>query len=206
MTLTETQIDLLKETFNIGVGQAAASLSELAGGDEILLSVPNLTFEDVATLIEKIRASAGDRVCGVRERFRGAFSGTAMMLYSQQESLELVKIMLGETIPVEAMSEMEGEALCEVGNIILNAVISALADLFGSELLTDIPELSRGEVDQVFEDALGVEAEHLVLHLHMDFALASHRLEGHIGFFLDMAAVEAIATRLDTYLRNALGT
>lgn len=204
MTLTETQIDLLQETFNIGVGQAAASLSELAGGEEILLSVPSLDFEGVGTLIEKIRESSGDMVCGVSERFRGAFAGSAMMLYSQQESLELVKIMLGETIPVEAMSEMEGEALCEVGNIVLNAVISGLADLFGAELDTDIPRLSRGDVARVFEDTIGV-GEHLeVLHLRMGFALESHRLQGHIGFFLDMPAVETIARQLDLYLRNAL--
>jgi len=204
MNLTETQSDLLKEVFNIGVGQAAASLSELAGGDEILLSVPTLEFEDVQTLTDTVRATSGDQVCGISERFKGPFEGTAMMLYSEQESLELVKIMLGETIPVEEMSEMEGEALCEVGNIILNAVISALADLVASEIETEIPVLSTGSVNEVFERTRGFDMATTVLHLRMDFRLESHRLDGHIGFFLEVASIEALSRCLDAYFEKIL--
>lgn len=204
MNLTETQTDLLKEVFNIGVGQAASSLSELAGGDEILLSVPTLEFKDVQTLIDNVRATSGDKVCGISERFGGPFEGEAMMLYSEQESLELVKIMLGETIPVEEMSEMEGEALLEVGNIILNAVISALADLFESEIETEIPVLTTGTCRDVFERTRGFDRSRTVLHLRMDFRLESHCLDGHIGFFMDVASISTLAEHLDVYFQKML--
>ena len=115
-SLTELQVDLLKETFNMGVGQAAMALSEIAAGEEIELSVPYVELKSIEDLEVQIRETAGDEVCGVSEAFAGPFEGRAMILYSQEESLELVKIMLGETIPVEQLSEMEGEALCEVGS------------------------------------------------------------------------------------------
>ncbi|MDJ0836123.1 MAG: chemotaxis protein CheC [Acidobacteriota bacterium] len=204
MNLSETQIDLLKETFNIGVGQAAASLSELAGGEEIMLSVPTLEFKTLQELETDIRHSSGDQVCGVSETFRGPFDGTAMMLYSEEESLELVKIMLGETIPVEELSEMEGEALTEVGNIVLNAVISALADLFESEIITEVPLLHTGECAHVLEKTLGDGTGRAVLHLQMDFSLASQNLEGHIGFFLDVASVDTLVAQLEHYFRKML--
>jgi len=204
MNLTETQTDLLKETFNIGVGLAASSLSELSGGEEILLSVPTVEFKTLLDLEASVRESSGDEVCGVSETFSGPFDGSAMMLYSKKESLELVKIMLGETIPVEQLSEMEGEALCEVGNIVLNAVISALADMFGTEIGTEVPVLHTGNCMEVLQKSLGVAEEHQVLHLRMDFSLASHHLEGDIGFFLDVVSVEKLAQALDDYFRKIL--
>lgn len=204
MNLNETQLDLLKETFNLGVGQAAASLSELAGGEEIILSVPVVEFKSLKDLEASVREQSGEQLCGVSESFSGPFTGSAMMLYSEEESLELVKIMLGETIPVEEMSEMEGEALCEVGNIVLNAVISAIADLFGEEIATEIPQLHTGSAGDVLGVSLGHNQESQVLHLRMDFAMAAHRLTGHIGFFMDAQAVDMLAAHLEAYFRSIL--
>ena len=206
MNLNDSQMDLLKETFNIGVGQAAASLSELAGGEEILLSVPKLEFKTIDQLEADIRAAGAEQVCGVSEDFAGPFQGKAMMLYSEEASLELVKIMLGETIPVEEMSEVEGEALCEVGNIVLNAVISGMADMFGQEIQTEIPLLHTGNCNEVLQETLGDEQgdAHRVLHLEMSFNMARHELQGHIGFFLDITSVNTLVTFLESYLNELL--
>ena len=130
MNLSDIHVDLLKETFNVGVGQAATALSEIAGGEEIMLSVPQIQMLTISELSEQVRTVSGEKLCSVVEEFQGPFQGRAMMLYSERESLELVKLMLGETFPVEQMSEMEGEALCEVGNIVLNACLSAMATAF----------------------------------------------------------------------------
>ena len=204
MELSELQRDLLTEAFNLGVGKAAASLSELAGGEEILLSVPEIQIESVSGLEREIRSQAGDEVCGVSEHFRGPFSGRAMMLYSQAESLELVKIMLGHAIPVEELSDMEGEALCEVGNIVLNACISTLADLLETEIETDVPGLQVGDTGDVINSAFGASSDQNILYLRMQFSLANHKLTGHIGFFLDVDTTEALATQLEYYFQKML--
>lgn len=203
--LNELQMDLLKEAFNLGVGQAAYALSEIAGGEEIELSVPDLSIKTISDLAAEVTEHAGEDVCGVSEDFSGPFSGTALMLYSQEESLELVRIMLHETIPVEQLSEMEGEALCEVGNIVLNACISSLANLFECEIQTDIPKLHMGLCIDVLEKAMHMTEDASVIHLRMDFNLSKHRLSGHIGFFIGLASVKTIAEHLDAYLQKMMG-
>lgn len=203
--LNELQMDLLKEAFNLGVGQAAYALSEIASGEEIELSVPQLSIKTIHELAGEVTKTSGDQVCGVSEDFSGPFDGSTLMLYSQEESLELVRIMLHETIPVEHLSEMEGEALCEVGNIVLNACISSLANLFECEIRTDIPKLHIGGCEEVLSKAMHLGGSSHVLHLRMDFNLSKHRLNGHIGFFLGMASVKAIADQLDSYLQRMMG-
>ncbi len=203
MMLTEIQLDLLKEAFNIGVGQAACALSELVGGEEIVLTVPLVELKSVLKLEEEILATAGDRVCGVSENFSGPFSGRALMLYSHGESLELVRLMLRETIPLEHLSEMEGEAMCEVGNIVLNACISALANLIAVEIQTEVPMLHMGTPSEVLACTLRPD-ERQVLHLRMSFVFYKHQLSGHIGFMLELPAVHRLAEELDSYFSRLL--
>ncbi|CAM2007422.1 hypothetical protein [Acanthopleuribacter pedis] len=199
MKLSENHADLLKETLNLGVGAAADALSEIAGGEEIILTVPQLQLMSTAQLARQVCDVSGEEICSVTETFRGPFSGKAMMLYSQRESLELVRLMLGDMIPVEQIREMEGEALCEVGNIVLNACLASLADMIGSELQTDIPELKVGQIEQV----LSLEdEEHSILYLRMDFTMARHNLQGHIGFVFDLDSVTALIACLENYLKS----
>ncbi len=205
MQLNEIQEDLLKEAFNLGVGRAAQSLSELAGGEEILLSVPIVQLTTRNALEEHIIAVSGQEVCGITESFNGPFAGRAMMLYSQQESLELVRIMLGGVIPIEELSEMEGEALCEVGNVVLNAIISTLANLFETEIETDIPYMYKGPCGEVLDRTIGNSPRNHVLYLRMRFQFSKHDLAGHIGFFLDVKAGERLTTCLEQYFQKMMG-
>lgn len=204
MNLSETHADLLKETFNIGVGSAAEALSEIAGGEEIILTVPQLQMMTLGDLGRQVRDVSGEDICSVAETFRGPFSGKAMMLYSQRESLELVRLMLGDMVPVEQIREMEGEALCEVGNIVLNACLAAMADMIGSEIETDIPQLKVGHFEKVLHQEAGGSDEHSILYLRMDFAMARYQLNGHIGFVFDLNSMTSLLACLENYLNSML--
>ena len=205
MELNEIQADLLKEAFNLGVGRAARALSEIAGGEEIRLSVPQVQIKTVESLANQIRKLSGDQIAGVSEEFRGPFDGRAMMLYSQKESLELVKIMLGGAIPVEELSEMEGEALCEVGNIVLNACISTLANLLETEIETEVPNLLIGTCSEVLSSSLG-QGDNRVLYLRMTFSIDRLDLFGHISFFLNVASTNKLKECLQNYFDKILSS
>lgn len=204
--LNELHADLLKESLNVGVGLAAQGLSELASGEEILLSVPEIHIISIQQLALEIENHAGDRVTTVTERFSGPFNGRAMMFYSQRESLELVKLMLGETIPAEQLSEMEAEALCEVGNIVLNACISSLANLLGEHIESEIPFIEAGNIHDILRRPQSEDPQDdLVIYLKMNFSMAVHKLNGHIGFFLDLDSISVLIARLDAFLKGQMG-
>ena len=132
--LSELQKDALGELLNIGMGRASASLSEMVG-EEVELSVPKVDTLSRDEAIIRINSLVGNKVTAIKESFKGAFWGDALLLFPENHSLELVRALIkDDTLPAEMISEMEQEALTEVGNIILNACLGSLANIFQENL------------------------------------------------------------------------
>ncbi|MCP4500368.1 MAG: hypothetical protein GY822_10455 [Deltaproteobacteria bacterium] len=202
--LTDLQNDVLKEMFNLGAGNAAAALSEMMSDEEILLSVPEVRFLPLNELVIETKRDGSSQLCGVSQKFDGAISGEAIMLYSEEESLLLVRRMVGSLVPVEHIKEMESEALAEVGNIVLNACLSAFGDLFEDEITTELPEVTIGSHDDVVTLSGKHQLSEKVLYLRTRFSLSTAALVGHIGFFLTSSCLEKLGGKLDAYVERAL--
>ena len=168
MTITAAQLDALTEIFNIGAGRAASSLSDIVG-DEVLLSVPRVEFYRAHEVNAKVLSLSSARLGSVKQKFRGPFNLTASLLFTEERALEIVQEMLGSQVQKEDLVEYEQEAMCEVGNIILNACLSAMADMLGISFESTLPEYSSAEPDVVIE-RLVADADNplmLVLHINM---------------------------------------
>jgi len=75
LNLTELQRDTITELLNIGMGCAAAALSEMVG-EEVALSVPCvevLSRRDAAVLV---REKGCERIVAVLQEFSGFFGAT----------------------------------------------------------------------------------------------------------------------------------
>ncbi len=200
--LSELQQDILTEAFNLGMGSAAASLSEMVNA-EISLSVPNLTFVDKKTASEQLFKSAQSELSGVSEEFSGPFSGNALLLFPAEQSLALVRLMLQDTIPIDSLAEFEEEALNEIGNIILNAGLSSLADMFGHRIETEIPTYTHGSTDEVLEvDSQNNNIHDIVLFLQVDFSIKESDINGFVIYLLDVDSMKDFTQLLDQYLQK----
>jgi chemotaxis protein CheC len=65
-------------------------------------------------------------LCAIRQTYEGEFDTDAILMFAQESSLDLVRMMVGNDLPEEELGEMAQDAMAELGNIILNAVISNL--------------------------------------------------------------------------------
>jgi chemotaxis protein CheC len=72
----------------------------------------------------------GDRVCGVSQHYEGAFATEAILMFPEDKSLDIVRLMVGDAVPLQELTEMEQEAMSEIGNIILNSCVGTLANIF----------------------------------------------------------------------------
>lgn len=196
--LTELQRDALAELLNIGVGSAAASLSEMVG-EEVLLSVPSVQLMSRAEAAASIAASAGEQVTAVRESFSGPFWGDALMIIPREHGRELVQALLNEhELPMERLTEMEQEALTEVGNIIINACLSSLSDALGESLFYRLPFFVHGSCQEVLSLQEQETLEGLrVLLLRMDFSLRETRVQGYLTLLMDVEAVQQLVARIE---------
>lgn len=192
---TPLQQDAICEIFNISVGQAAATMSQMVN-EEVLLSVPTIQFytlDHVCALLE----SAEQRICGVQQDFEGCFSGHALLIFPEMRSLELVRLMIGKHMPIEYLTELEQDALAEVGNIILNACLSSLADVFQQQFHCGLPVLHIGSSHEVLQQC---EPDHLVMLLHIQFTLAHRKIEGYVMFLMNADSLALLTQEIDKFL------
>jgi chemotaxis protein CheC len=226
IALTELEHDALLEIFNIGVGQAAAAMSGIVN-EEVTMSVPSISFlsrSDAAQLLEQAHrnnaagagsnghagngdsgdSGSGERICGVSQHYEGAFSTEALLMFPEYKSLEIVRLMVGEAVPLAELSGMEQEAMSEIGNIILNSCVGTLANIFQHELHGSLPVYHLGTSDEIL-DATGTRADTVVMMLHIDFILEKHQIHGYVAFILDVTALSDLKDHIDRYLKRAMG-
>lgn len=200
--LSDLQQDVLTEAINLGIGNAAASLSEMVN-EVVTLSVPVLSFLDKQEAINKIQLSANENVSGVSQNFEGPFSGEALLLFPISKSLELVRLMLQDTVEHDMLTEFEEEALNEIGNIILNSGLSSLADVFGEQINSSLPIFRQGTCNEVMNSKVKQEKE-IVLFLRVDFNIESYQVDGYVVFLLDVNSITDLIRHIDKYL-EAIG-
>lgn len=184
--LTTDEADAIGEVFNIAMGQAANALSSLVNS-EVKLSIPSLDLLPLHAVAELFSQSNDTSICAVHEKFGGPFSGNALLIFPEVNSLELVQAILGngDDIAIESLSELEEEALVEIGNIILNACLAGIANLFGTTITTEIPVCHKGTIDDILTSANANEVADY-LFLRMQFEIEIKSMCGYVAFIMDI--------------------
>lgn len=203
LQLSDIQHDALVEIFNLGVGRAAAAMSRIVN-EEVTMSVPEILLRTRAEVSRTLGSDEGRRVCAVTQEFRGAFNTEAFLMFPEEKSLEIVRLMVGQSMSLEALSEMEQEAMSEIGNIILNACMGTLADVAGAEMHGSLPTYHVGTGEVILGSA-GKDWAGMVLTLKIDFNIERHRINGYVAFLLDMPALHDLQRHIDAWLANVMG-
>ncbi len=199
--LTALQADALKELFNIGVGRAARSLS-LMVRDEVKLSTPEVTLARPDEVATALLGSEFRQLSMVMMDFSGPFNALAILLFPERNALSIVSHMLEAQISPEELAEFEQEAMCEVGNIILNACISALADELKVEFHGELPVHYFSDTDALpfLVDPCNQTSDQMVLLLQIHLTMRQEQIQGHLIFLLSVSSLNALLEHVDAYL------
>jgi chemotaxis protein CheC len=200
--------DVVGELMNLGVGRAAGAFSRLVN-DEVLLSVPEVSFVGLAEAEKVFASTVPDILAGVKQSFSGFIGGSAALLFPEDRSLELVRAIIGEDLPAEEISELEQETLAEVGNIILNNCLATIANVLQDEIQTSLPETyaggTRGFLEFLCNGALDVStggegSGSLLMLVQIDFSLKRRAIQGFLAFAIDLRAAESFRQHINAYL------
>src|SRR6476661_2344136 len=166
--LSEIEQDALAEIANMGVSRAAASLRRMVG-EQVFLSVPAVSIVTRATASRLVERGHSTKLVAVQQSFEGPFSGRALLIFPEAQSLELVRTIVGEEHSIEDVIDLEQEALAETGNIILNACLATIANVLRRTMTVSLPTVIRGTGDTLFGASSETQEENLVLFLYIDF-------------------------------------
>jgi chemotaxis protein CheC len=195
------KIDALVEVFNVGAGRAAASLSEIVG-DEVKLSVPSIEIKNAYDIDDTIKAINSPKFGVVSQHFSGPFDAEALLLFTEHHALEIVRDMMGSQMSIEELTEFEQEAMCELGNIILNACLSAMADMLQISLNSSLPSYKIASTEDIFTGLTQIEDEAVILLLHIDLTIEKRHSEGQLIFLLSSMSLRNLVTQIERYLGN----
>ncbi len=214
--LNELQMEALREHMNVYIGQAASLLSDMLG-KKILLTTPEVvllskTREDRATY-EKMKPSFfKSHVVASTLHFGTVFSGNAQLVFPQDKSQWLVRLCLGEVSDTDAMlsampssqeweelTDTDFDAIREIGNVILNAVVGAMGNLLDVKLEYSLPEVHAFYFPEKEEDIFLGDTTH-VLVICNTFSVDEFMIEGAILVVLELASVLDLVHKIDEML------
>ncbi len=199
LDLNPLQRDALSEILNIGVGKSAQAMSQLVG-EEVLLSVPEISFMTVGQAGTKL-SKDDKRMYSVRQAFRGVFGGDALLVFPEDGSRALVRSMAGDAIEESQLDDVMRDGMTEVGNIILNACMAALAELFAQPFETQAPHLQVGTARGI----IGARAQnHAVMFIHIRFVLHKSNTEGFVIFIMNTTSLEDFKAAIRRFVGDAM--
>jgi chemotaxis protein CheC len=204
VALAELERDALTEIVNIGVSRAASNLRKMIGG-EVLLSVPSIDVVSQRRAARLISEREVSELVAVRQSFDGPFSGCALLIFPETNSLELVRAVTGGELSAAELLEMEHEALAETGNVILNSCLATMANMLKRSLTMTIPEVIRGTGATLFEVSDTSPSEGLVLFLYINFSVRKHDIRGYIAMIMDLPSLATLKELLEEFIERVVG-
>lgn len=198
--LTEIQRDATVELLNLAIGRAASALNAMVE-EEVSLSIPIVEFITRGKATELLELRVANGVSAIKQEFLGPFPGEVFLIFPEEKSLELARIVIGDEVVLGTMTELEQEALLEVGNIILNACIGTLANQFDEEIKGFLPVFLTGSSREILQSRTRAgEREGLALFLEIDFNIEERDIAGYVVFILDIHSANSFKKLVDIYV------
>jgi chemotaxis protein CheC len=197
--LTDLERDALTEIINIGVSRAARNLGRMIK-DQVHLSIPRTEIMTRDQAVGWLSDRENSNLIAVGQNFRGSFSGQALLIFPEANSLELVRIILDDSLTLEEIVNLEQEALAEVGNVVLNGCLVVMANLLKQALDMSLPRVMRGSSQVVLLSASESDPGEIVLFLTIEFSVRARNINGYIALLMDFPSLSTVKVLIGDYI------
>ncbi|OEF96524.1 hypothetical protein [Desulfuribacillus alkaliarsenatis] len=200
--INEEQTDALKEYMNQFIGQAASLLSDMVD-KKVQLMIPDISLVyyreemDFENILPRFLHSY---VVSSSITFGEQFSGEAKLIFPKEKIKDLVQLCLDEEdSETDELTDTDFDAITEIGNIILNAVVGSIGNLVEVRLDYTVPEI---DVLNLPNDAkVFVSAENVyLLIIRNSFTIDGANIEGAIIVMLSMESINELVEKINEIL------
>ncbi|MEN9867502.1 MAG: hypothetical protein RL748_3092 [Pseudomonadota bacterium] len=154
MELNALEQQCLNLMVDRGVADAALQLSSLSE-ESVSLSVSHLHLSPISQVLSLLRLGNVPVAC-IAQDVSQVLSGRLMLMLHADQCLALINALIGKvpTLSEAAEGVVQHEALTEIGNIIISAVVGALDDGLNLQTVLGAPEYSEQKLVELFEHSL----------------------------------------------------
>lgn len=202
LTLSEEQLDYLREMMNIGTGNAATALSRLLH-QAVDASVPEIHI----CRLPEISAVLGQperQVAGVRLEMTGDVEGYLFFIVpdsDRQRFTALLQRMTGKA------AGQELPAMLEVASIAVESHLRAIRDFCGLNISHSSPGLAIDMVQAVLDEAIARVASRMpqVILIRSEFIIVGEHISTYLLIIPDRESVARLVDSME-HARKQLGT
>ncbi|WP_313893968.1 chemotaxis protein CheC [Psychrobacillus sp.] len=206
--LTATQEDIMKELYNVFVGEAANLLSEILQ-KRIYLSVPEVKLLSLNGLnvIEQANLDPilNGTILSTSLKFGNIFSGSAEFVFPTEQIKYVTALCLGEEYTLEvqesSFDDEDFDVVKEIGNIILNSIMGGMGNILEMKLEYDVPQVILHGAEEYGKTFFDSNESHLLL-LYVNFSIDESKVIGLILIKFTLESVEFLLQKVDEISRG----
>ena len=170
-TLSQRHFEKLAKIINRGTGRAVQGFQEIIGESQPYWLEKNGI--DVNTL----QLNAGNYGV-VEQEFTGLLNGKVLVIFTAENVQCILQKMLGDEMDAQGLNDIESEAMGELGNIMVNAGLSAIADslhVLLESTVTCYKQYSNDKIVTLIQQENNVEN---ILVTHVNLMISGNALLG----------------------------
>lgn len=196
-SLTDMQLDALREVGSIGAGHAATALSQLVDRP-VTLDVPEIRVVEISD-VPSVFGGPEHLVFAVYSRLVGDVAGSVLFLVPSDSALLLVDLLQGRPAgTTELFGPGQEELLRHVASILVSAYLAAIARMADLSILPSEPaaafDMAGALLEAVISEA-GMRADAAVF-VSTTFIDEGRSVEGALFFVPDPDSLLTILTRI----------
>jgi chemotaxis protein CheC len=195
--IREQSLAILQEIINIGVGKGAQVLNTLLS-HHVSLDVPEVTETTSEGLLAALGFDAEAPLACVQMGYRGSLQGEVQLLFPEDAAAQMVSLIVGEGQAPDELDFIRQATLTEVGNIVINAVVGTLSNLFGFHLQYTLPVYRGGTLGSI-EDRSALGIVEIVLLAKTRFTIEDLSLTGNMVLFFSLPTYRTLEDALERY-------
>lgn len=199
-SMSEFQLDALREIGNIGAGNAATALSDMLS-DRVLITVPELKVIDVKEMAS-ILGGPENEVVGILVSMTDDINGMLLFILDKEFTHLLINILLDEKFDgFESITEMGMSALKEVGNMLSGSYINAISKMTNFDIRLSTPQIAIDMVGAILSfpaAEFGAMGDKL-LFIEENFVSGENAIKSHLLIMPEMNSLDKILDKLGAF-------
>jgi chemotaxis protein CheC len=172
--------------------------------EPVTMSVPSISFVDrreAARLLDNKDPEA-ERICGVSQHFEGAFDTEAILMFPEDKSLEIVRLMVGEAVPLKERRWnrrpcARSATSCSIPASARWPTSSSASCMARCRSTTSAPAM-KSSPPRAARPIRGADAAHRL-------RAGAHQIHGYVAFVLDVSALHDLKEQINRYIARAMG-
>lgn len=196
------ELDIITELVNIGIGEAAASLSDLTQR-RVLIRTPEIKIMNVADISEYIETNMQSTGVYIAQDFEGPVTGKTILCYTQECSQSLINILDPHAVKTSSLTVSAMATLQEIGNIVMVSCITTIGDMMAGSLKFYMPSASLETSRTYFQNLIkDMEKFDKAIMVKNDMAIAqdksdkTDKIEGYLFILLSFDHFEKVVVQL----------